>query len=138
MFAHPSRMELAIRVLLIAVIVFNALIPSAALAQASNHEAVEPLASPGMKGSASKSFSILSSRSALQVATPTPTPADTEAPTPELSATPTATLEITPTATVAPSHTQSETIIATLESTPSPAITFSPIGTQTSVVSQPP
>ncbi|MCI0552783.1 MAG: hypothetical protein L0287_17675, partial [Anaerolineae bacterium] len=128
MFAHQSRMELVIRVLLTAAIFFNALIPSAALALASSHEAVEPLASPGMKGSASKSFSILSSRAALQALTPTPT--NTEAPTPELTVTPTATLETTPI--------PSDTPIATLESTSTPTGISSPAGTQTSVGSEPP
>ncbi|MCI0556328.1 MAG: hypothetical protein L0287_35755, partial [Anaerolineae bacterium] len=116
-----TRYTVMIRVWLSAAILFNALVPSAALAQAASHEAAEPPALPGRKGSAAQSNALLSSRAAFQIATPTPT--NTEAPTPEPSTTSTltATLETTPSAT----------------QTQDPSQTAVSTSTQTSVASQP-
>jgi uncharacterized repeat protein (TIGR01451 family) len=133
MFALKSRTELMIRVLLTAAILFNALVPTTAFAQA----AAESLSSEGIKRSAFKiSASSRSSRTALQAATPTVSPTNIETPTPELSVTPTS--ETTPTATVIPSHTQAETLIATLEPSATPTLAVAQTATQTPTASQPP
>ncbi|HKY54605.1 MAG TPA: SpvB/TcaC N-terminal domain-containing protein, partial [Anaerolineales bacterium] len=124
MLAIKPRIEVVIRVILIAAFLLSALGPTTASAQAA--VTTEHLSLPGTKGSAFNFSVHLSSRNAFQVGTPTPTATQTEAPTPQPSVTPT--IEITTTATAAPS--QSPT--ATLEATSTATVIASPTGTQTS------
>jgi hypothetical protein len=103
MFALKSRMELATRIVLIATFLFNALAPTTAAAMSSSR--VEPsnlsADSHGIKGSALKTYEVLSHRTAFQQRTPTVTPM------PELSVTPAS--DTRPTATVVPSQTGTPT-----------------------------
>lgn len=87
-----------VRVLLIAMVLFNAMAPTSAAAMSSNVEQSNLSAdSQGIKGSTLNSYAGRSLRAALQKSTPAVTP------TPDLSGTPTS--ETKPTATAVPSQT---------------------------------
>lgn len=113
MSAYKPRTEIMIRVALVAVVLFNGLIPTTALAKSSTLQGPQPTTSP------------------TETVTETPTSPSTETATttPELSATPMPTAEETavPAYTVTPTPTQegtltpSETPTSTL--TPSPSVT---------------
>jgi hypothetical protein len=108
MFAVRSNSGIVLRVVLIAVIVFNALIPSnaAASSRSGNHRVNSSSASPvkdagGSRGPLAKFIDPI--RAAFQEnSTPTALPTDIETSTSEPSVTPTPVLEDVPTVTPTP------------------------------------
>ncbi len=140
--------EKAIRVLLIAVIVFNALIPTAAIAMPLAEEkevssdSVLPSPTFGTVGTRGQFLSSsIRSLSLLQENTPfpeTPTPVITETLTPEPTLTATSTPEATATPpvteTTTPTASPTGTMSQTPEVTPSPSTTSTPIGTSTTPI----
>jgi RHS repeat-associated protein/uncharacterized repeat protein (TIGR01451 family) len=136
MFALKPWAEIVTRVLLITVVIFNALIPTTAIAMSVTKEdevnstSVLPTDPQGVKGSDAKlSASSLRSPTFFQGSTPVPTPIETltETPTPEPSPTDTVTTENTVTTIV-----ETPTSSPTLEGTP--LANGTPIPTQTSIV----
>jgi RHS repeat-associated protein/uncharacterized repeat protein (TIGR01451 family) len=136
MFAFKPWAEIVTRVLLITVVIFNALIPTTAIAMSVtkedevNSNSVLPTDPQGVKGSDAKlSASSLRSPTFFQGSTPVPTPTETltETLTPEPSSTATVTMENTLTTIV-----ETPTSSPTLEGTPTASGT--PIPTQTSIV----
>ncbi|MDQ3006169.1 MAG: hypothetical protein M3R47_12410 [Chloroflexota bacterium] len=124
MFALKSRTEHIIRVLLIMAILFNALVPTAAFAQA----AAKSLSSEGIKRSAFKiPASSRSSQLALQDATPIVSPTNIETPRPMPSEISTSETTPVPPETLAPS--------ATLESISTPFVTQNPSETASQTTS---
>lgn len=102
MFSFKSWIGIQARVLLIAVIVLNALVPTAASALAAPEPAEEERTSvpipQGVKGATGYLSSSPRSSIVFQEGTPTeaPTEVNTETPTPEPSLTPVDTVEGTP------------------------------------------
>jgi uncharacterized repeat protein (TIGR01451 family) len=128
MFALKSRIEQTIRVVLITAILFNALVPTAAFAQA----AVGSLSSKGSKQSAYKIST--SSRILLQDAPPTVSPTNVDIPTPSEAATsettPIPSETLAPSATLEPSATSTPAFTQNPNETISPS-TQRPTATQT-------
>jgi RHS repeat-associated protein/uncharacterized repeat protein (TIGR01451 family) len=142
MFAFKPWIEMTTRVVLVTVIVFNALIPTAAIAMPLSKESEVNSASTladsalGTKGSRGH-FLPPSPRSStlFQDGTPTVMPTETaiETPTPEPSTTPTApevTLETTPTV---PENTATASPTPTVTATAS----ITPVGTSTTPIAPP-
>lgn len=127
MFPSKPRTDIAIRISLIAVILFNVLAPTTAAAlSASNTEQNNSASASvvnlsGIKGSVVKLFGHLSPRTTLQNVTPAVSATETDIPTPEFTATPTIEATPTPVETLTPISTPTE--IPTLEATPTPYVT---------------
>jgi RHS repeat-associated protein/uncharacterized repeat protein (TIGR01451 family) len=136
MFAVRSKTRIVFHATLIAVIVFNALIPVNALASSGSGSSPVNLSSfsktNGSLGSNGLIAKILNPiRTLLQEAgTPTASPTDTGVPTSEPSFTPSPVLEVTPTVTSAPTFEGTPSPAPSNTATPEPSST--PVLTQTS------
>ena len=137
MFALKSWTETAVRILLTAVIVFDAFVPATAVAMSlpENDEAVSDTSLPadasGMKGAEAKAFgsrvrSSIVFQNGIPAGVETPIATPTETATFEPSVTPTGTVESTSTI-----NAETPTPSATLEGTPIPSSTSTPTETST-------